>query len=607
MTVDLSTLPNTCGVYLMKNEIGDVIYVGKAISLKKRVRQYFQSPKNLMPKTKTLVKHINDIEFIITDTEVDALVLEANLIKKYRPRYNVRLKDDKRYPYVKVTYNSPFPRVFITRKRMMDDALYFGPYPDSYAIRKTLEIISQVLRLRRCRLPLYDKKLRPCLDYQIKRCDGPCAGLIDEKEYMQNVQEAIKFLKGDTASLSKMLEQKMQHFANAQKYEQAAQIRDQLEAIKVLTQQQIATSGTNDRDIIAAAESDNTVYIQIYYVRHGSMVGRSDHAMIAAENTSLSEVVSQFIKQYYLNSPIPTEIITEYNIHDHDLIILWLKQRSGREVHITQPQRGDKKRLLDMALRNVKMTVKTKELSEKKINVPVDGLKELQSILNLTTLPIYIEGFDISNISGTDAVGSMVVFENGKPSNNKYRQHNIKTVEGIDDFASMAEVVKRRYTLLKNEKLPYPDLILIDGGPGQLSAARKSLEELNIDIPIIGLAKKFEHIITTKKGSEEVIILPHSSSALKILIQIRDESHRFAVSAHRRRRSARLTLSLLDSIHGIGEKKKKALITHFGSVEKIGQSSISELCKIEGINEKLAIRIRDTFNAHGPWNLGDSL
>lgn len=607
MTVDLSSLPDFPGVYLMKDDLGEVIYVGKALSLRKRVRQYFQSPKNLTPKTKTLVRHIEDLEYIITDTEVDALVLEANLIKKYRPRYNVRLKDDKRYPYVKVTINSKYPRIFLTRRRLMDGALYFGPYTNAGAIRKTLDIISQVFRIRRCRQPLNEKKARPCLDYHIKRCFAPCAGKISEKEYMENVHEAIKLLKGETSGLVKELEERMQDLASKQEYEAAAQVRDQLEAIKVLSQQQIATSGTDDRDVIAAVQDDDTVYIQIFYVRHGNMVGRADLAMNSAEGTALSYVVSQFIKQYYLDSPIPTEILVQEEIPDHDLIASWLKQRSGREVHINVPLRGDKKKMLDMALRNAEMTMRANQLKAAVASESMESLKDLQSLLSLPSVPLYIEGFDISNISGTDAVGSMVVFENGKPSNSKYRQHNIKTVEGIDDFAMMGEVVRRRYSRLKDEKMPYPDLILIDGGPGQLSSAKASLDELGLSIPIIGLAKRFEHIITTKKGPGEVIVLPHSSPALKILMHVRDEAHRFAVSSHRRRRSARLTHSILDGISGIGEAKKKALISHFGSVEKIGQATMEELCQIEGVNKKLALRILEKFQEQGPWNQGDKM
>lgn len=607
MAIDLSSLPDFSGVYLMKDDSGEVIYVGKALSLRKRVRQYFQSSKNLTPKTKTLVRHIEDLEYIITDTEVDALVLEANLIKKYRPRYNVRLKDDKRYPYVKVTVNSRYPRIFLTRRRLMDDALYFGPYTNAGAVRKTLDIISQVFRIRRCRQPLNQKRERPCLDYHIKRCFAPCAGKISEKEYMENVQEAIKFLKGETSELVKELEERMHDLASKQEYEAAAQLRDQLEAIKVLSQQQIATSGTDDRDVIAAVQSGDTASIQIFYVRHGNMVGRADLAMSSAEGTTLPDTISQFIKQYYLDSPIPTEILVQYDIPDHDLITSWLKQRSGREVHINVPQRGDKKKMLEMALKNAEMTMRMNRLKVTAASESLGSLKELQSILSLPSVPLYIEGFDISNISGTDAVGSMVVFENGKPSNSKYRQHNIRTVKGIDDFAMMEEVVGRRYSRLKDEKMPFPDLILIDGGPGQLSAAKNSLDELGIDIPVIGLAKRFEHIITTEKGPGEVIILPHSSQALKLLMHVRDEAHRFAVSSHRRRRSARLTHSILDGINGIGEAKKRALISHFSSVEKIGQATMEELCKIEGINKKLAQRILERFQEHGPWNQNDKM
>lgn len=607
MAVDLSSLPDLPGVYLMKDGSEEVIYVGKALSLRKRVRQYFQSPKNLSPKTKTLVRHIENLEYIITDTEVDALVLEANLIKKYRPRYNVRLKDDKRYPYVKVTVNSKYPRIFLTRRRLMDGALYFGPYTNAGAIRKTLDVISQVFKIRRCRQPLNEKKARPCLDYHIKRCYAPCVGKISEKEYMENVQEAIKFLKGETSGLVKQLEQRMHDLASRHEFEAAAEIRDQLEAVKVLSQQQIATSGTDDRDIIAAVQDGDTVYIQIFYVRHGNMVGRADLAMSSAEGTALADVVSQFIKQYYLDSPIPPEILIQYEIPDHDLITSWLKQRSGREVNINVPQRGDKKKMLDMALRNAEMTMRANQLKAAVASESLESLKELQSLLSLPSVPLYIEGFDISNISGTDAVGSMVVFENGKPSNSKYRQHNIKTVKGIDDFAMMGEVVKRRYSRLRDEKIPFPDLILIDGGPGQLSSAKASLDELGLEVPMIGLAKRFEHIITTKKGAGEVIVLPHSSPALKLLMHVRDEAHRFAVSSHRRRRSARLTHSILDSVSGIGEAKKKALINYFGSVEKIGQATVEELSQIEGINKKLALRILEKFQEHGPWNQGDKM
>lgn len=607
MNVDLSSLPDLPGVYLMKDASGEVIYVGKALSLRKRVRQYFQSSKNLTPKTRTLVSHIEDLEYIVTDTEVNALVLEANLIKKYRPRYNVRLKDDKRYPYVKVTVNSRYPRIFLTRRRLMDGALYFGPYTNSSAIKKTLDIISQVFRIRRCRQPLNEKKTRPCLDYHIKRCYAPCAGKIDQKEYLENVQEAIKFLKGETSGLVKELEERMQDLASKQEYEAAAQVRDQLEAVKVLSQQQIATSGTDDRDIIAAVKDGDTVYVQIFYVRHGNMVGRADLAMGYTEEIRLPDVISHFMKQYYLDAPIPTEILVQCDIPDHDLITSWFKQRSGREVHIIVPQRGDKKKMLDMALMNAEMTMQANRLKAVAASGSMESLKDLQSLLSLPSLPLYIEGFDISNISGTDAVGSVVVFENGKPSNNKYRQHNIRTVKGIDDFAMIGEVVRRRYSRLKEEKIPYPDLILIDGGPGQLSAAKDSLDELGLDIPIIGLAKRFEHIITTKKGQGEVIVLPHSSPALKLLMHVRDEAHRFAVSSHRRRRSARLTHSILDGISGIGEAKKRSLFTHFGSVEKIGQATMEELCQIEGINKTLAMRILEKFQEHGPWSEADKM
>jgi len=592
MNFDLKTLPALPGVYLMKDDSGDVIYVGKAKSLDKRVRQYFQSKKNLSPKTVTLVRHIDDIEYIVTDSEIDALVLEANLIKKYKPRYNVRLKDDKRYPYVKVTVNSAFPRIFLTRRRLMDGALYFGPYTNAKAIRTTLDIISRVFMLRQCKKKIEPGKSRPCLNYHIKRCMAPCRGGMEKEEYRRRVMEAVRFLKGDTAGLLRKLEEKMRTLAQAQDYESAADIRDQIESVKCISEQQIATSGIDDRDVLAAVSDEKAIYIQVFYVRHGSMVGKADFTLLGAEvSESIEESMAQFVKQYYQDSPIPPEILVQYELPEKELIVNWLCQRSGRDVKVHVPQRGEKKKLIEMAERNARMSMRMAQLKPAPSESAIAALEELKKVLSLESLPLHIEGFDISNISGTNAVGSMVYFENGRPANNKYRQHNIKTVKGIDDFAMMAEVVYRRYLRLIKSDEPLPDLILIDGGPGQVSAAMSSLDVLGLDIPLIGLAKRFEHIITTKKGPDEVIILPHTSPALKMLMHIRDEAHRFAVSSHRRRRSASLTHSELDSIPGVGPSRKRVLLENFDSIEKISSSSVEELAALEGISENLAKKI----------------
>lgn len=592
MKFDLKTLPALPGVYLMKDQSGDIIYVGKAKSLDRRVRQYFQSKKNLSPKTVTLVSNIDDLEYIVTDSEIDALVLEANLIKKYKPRYNVRLKDDKRYPYVKVTVNSSFPRIFLTRRRLMDGALYFGPYTNVRAIRTTLDLISRIYKLRLCKKKIEPGKTRPCLNYHIKRCMAPCKEGTDREEYRRRVMAAVHFLKGDTSFLLKELDAKMKNLAGIQEYEAAAEVRDQIEAVKYLSEQQIASSGTDDRDVIAAAAGEKAIYIQIFYVRHGSMVGKADFTLLGAEvSESIGDSVAQFVKQYYQDSPIPPEILVQYELPDNDIIVSWLSGRSGRDVRLHVPLRGEKKKLIEMAARNAEMSRRMAQLQPDPAESAMEALEDLQKVLSLSVLPLHIEGFDISNISGTNAVGSMVYFEHGQPANSKYRQHNIKTVKGIDDFAMMAEVVYRRYSrLIKNDE-PLPDLILIDGGPGQVGAAKSSLDALNLNIPMIGLAKRFEHIITTKKGPDEVIILPHSSPALKLLMHIRDEAHRFAVSSHRRRRSASLTHSELDSVPGVGAQRKRLLLEKFGSVEKIRSSTAEELSSIRGISPDLAEKI----------------
>ncbi|WP_406670932.1 excinuclease ABC subunit UvrC [Methanolobus sp. ZRKC4] len=592
MVPDLSKIPDSPGVYLMKDNTGDIIYVGKAISLIKRVRSYFHSSASQIPKTRVLVKQIDDIEFIVTDTEIDALVLEANLIKKYKPRYNVRLKDDKRYPYVKVTINEKFPRIFLTRRRLMDDALYFGPYTNAKAIRTTLDLISRIFMLRRCRKKIEPGKSRPCLNYHIKRCMAPCRERLDKEEYRKRVMEAVRFLKGETSGILKELEAKMRLLAKEQDYESAAEVRDQIESVKYLSEQQIATSGTDDRDVLAAVSDEKTIYIQVFYVRHGSMVGKADFTLLGADvSENIEESMAQFVKQYYQDSPIPPEILVQHEIPEKELIVRWLCQRSGRDVRVHVPQRGEKKKLIEMAERNAQMSMRMAQLKPAPSESAIAALEELQKVLSLDSMPQHIEGFDISNISGTNAVGSMVVFEDGMPANDKYRQHNIRTVKGIDDFAMMAEVVSRRYSRLLKENRSLPDLILIDGGPGQVGAAKSSLDALGLDIPLIGLAKRFEHIITTKKGPDEVIILPHTSSALKILMHIRDEAHRFAVSSHRRRRSASLTHSELDSIPGVGPSRKRILLENFDSIDKIRSASVGDLSGLDGISEQLAKKI----------------
>lgn len=479
----------------------------------------------------------------------------------------------------------------------MDGALYFGPYVNSTGIRSTLDLISRIFMLRKCRKSIVSGRKRACLNYHIKLCNAPCKEGIDEETYRSRVMEAVNLLRGDTSVLLRELGENMLSAAQKQDFEAAAEIRDQIRDIKQLSQQQIATSGTDDRDVIAAISDGNMVYLQIFYVRDGSMVGKADFSLSGTDSsTDIAVAMAEFLKQYYQDSPIPPEILVQYDVPEKDLIVKWLGQRSGREVKLRVPLKGEKKKLMDMAIRNAEMAMRVSRLVASPQESAMLALEELKKVLSLEVLPEHIEAFDISNISGTNAVGSMVFFENGRPANSRYRQHNIKTVKGIDDFAMMAELVGRRYSKLIRENAPLPDLILIDGGPGQVSAAKSSLDELGLDIPMIGLAKRFEHIITTKKGSDEVIILPKTSLALKLLMQIRDEAHRFAVTSHRRRRSAKLTHSELDAVAGVGPLKKKALIEHFGSVEKIRLASLEELILVDGISRNLAERIHNHLN-----------
>ncbi|MHC1575836.1 MAG: excinuclease ABC subunit UvrC [Methanosarcinaceae archaeon] len=594
MIPDISQFPDSPGVYLMKDTSENIIYIGKARSLRQRVSQHFQSSKYHSPKTRVLVRNIADIEYIATDSEVEALILEANLIKRNQPRYNINLKDDKRYPYVKVTVNAPYPRIYLARRRQMDNALYFGPYTSVKPVRKTLDIIAQIFKLRRCRKKITKQRQRPCLNYHIDRCLAPCTGTVDPDKYREHVMAAISILQGNTSNLIGQMEQMMQEYADSQQFEAAAMVRDQIAALEDLGKQQTSTHGTDDRDVIASASDEENVYVQLFYIRDGTIVGRADLTLTRGDRqTDIPEVIAEFIKQYYLDAPVPPEILVEYPLPEQELIAQWLKQRSGRRVQLRVPLRGDSRKMLEMAAKNAGMAMEQVHLKKQRQEPSLQSLSQLKDALSLSSIPYRIEGFDISNISGSDAVGSMVVFDNGIPSNTNYRHFNIQTVTGIDDPAMMGEVVERRYNRLKNEGGRLPDLILIDGGPTQVGAAHTRLEKLGLEIPLIGLAKRFEHIITTRIGPGQVIILPHTSPALKLLMQVRDEAHRFAVSSHRQRRSAKLTHSALDDVAGIGTAKKRALLEHFRSVERLREVSVDDIMQVPGIGKELAYKIKE--------------
>lgn len=590
----LENLPSKPGVYIFKDKKGKPIYIGKAVSIKNRVRSYF-ADSNRSVKTKALLKHMENLEYIVTDSEVEALILECNLIKKHRPRYNVLLKDDKNYPYIKVTLNEKFPRLVIARKMKKDGAKYFGPYTNSGALRETLRLIRKMFPIRTCKknLDTTPIKERECLNYHIKRCSAPCQNNISREDYMSMIQDVMMFLSGRTDELVKKLKQDMQDAAEKLDFERAAEIRDQIFSLERVTERQkIVSSEMEDQDVIAMARGFNQTLVQVFFIRKGKLVERESFTLSGTDNQSREEIIESFIKQYYSGSTfIPKEILIEREIEDIQLIEKWLSDKKGSRVYIKVPQRGQKRKLLDMAAQNALLSLD-------------DSATQLANYLNFNKPPTRIEGYDISNIQGSDSVASMVVFEDGKPKKSDYRRFKIKTVEGPDDFSSMREVIYRRFKRGLEEQeqgnsdgkfSKFPDLILIDGGKGQLNAACQALKELGLErIPVISLAKEFEHVFV--KERKHPIVLPRDSEGLHLLMRVRDEAHRFAVSYHRKLRGNRAIKSILDEVPGIGPARKKALIKEFGSVENMKKASVEELAKVKGMNRKVAEELWNYIN-----------
>lgn len=593
----LKELPRQPGVYMMKDETGMVIYVGKAKSLRSRVRSYFRK-NNQTYKTQLLVKYIDDFDYIMTDTEVEAYILEANLIKKYQPKFNIRLKDDKSYPYIKVTKNVDFPRVFKTRIVKNDGAEYFGPFADVDAIYKTLDVIKDIFKLRSCKkeLDAANPETKPCLNYHIDKCLGPCIGAVSKEDYHELIDQVMLFLSGRQEELRKEVEAKMMQAAEERNYEKAARFRDALKAFEKLSEsQKVMTDKNIDQDVVALVEGENdTACTQLLIVRNGRLIGQEYFILQGTDEESETEIMGSFLQQYYQQAAgIPDELLLNTDLAYQELLEQRLADIKGKKVIIHQPQKGDKKKMIEMAERNAAQNLKKEDIRSKYEEKRTSGaVEKLGEVLELETPPYYIEGFDISNIQGTDSVASMVVFKNGRPSKKDYRRFKIKTVEGPDDFSSMKEVVERRYARLLREDKKLPDLILIDGGKGQLNAAFEVLELLGIeDIPIIGLAKREEEIF--RPGERDPITLPHHTPTLQLLQRIRDEAHRFAVSYHRKLRSRRLTHSMLDEIPGVGPKRRNALLQHFGSLAKIREAKIWQLKNVEGVSAKTARKIYD--------------
>ena len=593
----LKKLPAEPGVYLMKDEHDKIIYVGKAISLKKRVRQYFQSSKNHSSKVKSMVKNIKSFEYIITDSELEALILECNLIKKYRPKYNVLLRDDKTYPYIKVTVNEDFPRVLKVRKVLRDKAKYFGPYTNVEAVNDTLEVIRNIYPIRTCNVDIdraIKNNMRPCLNHHIKRCVGPCTGNVSKEEYNKMIEEIILFLSGKEEKLIEILKEKMNKCSMEFNFEEAAIYRDKIINLQEMMQKQKIDISTDDinQDIIAMAYNDEEACVQAFFIRHGKIVGREHFILEGTKDSSKESILGSFVKQFYMNAEyIPKEIIIESEIEDQVVMQEWLSNIKGQKVSIRVPQKGDKKSLIAMVKKNaMEYLEKFSNLNKRKYERSEGALIELADILGLKEPPRRIESYDISNIQGVDSIGAMVVFTNGLKDKKEYRRYKIKTVEGPNDYDSMAEILDRRL-----QKGDFPDLILLDGGKGQVSAVQKVFDKYGIDIPLWGMYKDDKHRTKGLICATKEIELDKTSNLYRFVASIQDEVHNYAISYHRSLRNKSLTKSTLDNIPGVGEKRKKALLSHFKSIEDIKNASVDELSQIDGLNKSVAENIYDYF------------
>ena len=598
----LKILPTEPGVYLFKNNRGGVIYIGKAINLRKRVKSYFSSGHAASPKTQALVKNIADVEYLLTDSEVEALILESNLIKKHQPKYNIRLTDDKSYPYLRVTLQEEYPRLEITRTLQKDGSRYFGPYTNVGAVQETLKLLKRVFPLRSCRQKQVKKRKRPCLNAHIQRCIAPCQGLVSPEEYRHLIEEVILFLEGKEEKLVQKLKKQMQEAAARLDFEQAAELRDQLLAVeKVREKQKIVSSSFDDFDLLNYVQGRELSCVQIFFVRGGKLMGGDHFLLEGGPEKEGAEILTAFLKQYYYQSRfIPGQILLPEEVEEKEVLQSWLQEKKGGKVVFQVPQRGQKKKLLELAAKNARESLQqeTKLRKERQQREKI-ALAEITQIFNLTESPWRIECYDISNFQGQEAVAAMVVFEECKPKQSQYRRFKIKTVEGPDDFASMVEVIRRRLqrALRGDERFSaLPDLVLIDGGKGQLSAALSVMKELGIkQIPVVALAEE-EEMLFYGEGAVPVV-LPRDSQGLYLLQRIRNEAHRFAVTYHRLLRGRRNLASVLDDIPGLGPQRKAVLLQQFQfSLTKIRQASLAELQQVKGLGSKTAWQVWNFFH-----------
>ncbi|WP_449389908.1 excinuclease ABC subunit UvrC [Clostridium sp. ETTB3] len=613
----IKNLPDKPGVYLMKNSLGEVIYVGKAKVLKNRVKSYFQKSKNHSEKVKVMVKNIAEFEYIVTDSEMEALILECNLIKKYSPKYNILLKDDKFYPFIKITVNDDYPRVFVTRRFAKDGSKYFGPYTNGSAVYETLDLIYKIFPLRNCKLVIKEncEKVRPCLNYHIKKCLGPCGGHISKEEYGKMINDIIDILSGKETYITKMLKSDMEKAAEELEFEKAASLRDKILSINAIAEKQkIFKTMEGDEDFINIEQDEKDSCIQVFFSRDGKVIGREHFIFENTANESIGEIIEDFIGSFYGGTAKIPKTIYVPQIDNFDLMEEYLTIKRGAKVWIKVPQKGQKKEMLEMVKNNARITLekfKDKYLKDKEINRI--SLLELQDLLELEECPQRIEAYDISNIQGVDSVGTMIVFEEGRAKNSDYRRFKIKTVKGANDYDSMREILTRRFNhgldeikaiqqrdlkLSAGKFSTFPDLIMMDGGKGQVNVALEVLQSLNIDIPVCGLVKDDKHQTRGIIYNNNELIINKSSNLMQLIRRIQDEVHRFAITYHRSLRDKRTLHSVLDDIPYVGEKRRRALLMKFGSVDNIKKASMQELLETQSIDKKSAESIYNYFNGN---------
>ena len=611
----LKNLPEKPGVYIMKNSLGEIIYVGKAKILKNRVRSYFQNSKNHSEKVRVMVKNISEFEYIITDSEMEALILECNLIKKYSPRYNIALKDDKFYPFIKITTNDDFPRVFVTRKYAKDGAKYFGPYTNGTAVYETIQLINKIFPIRTCKLIIKEngETIRPCLNYHIKKCEAPCSGYITKEKYNDMINEIMDILNGKDKSIVNNLKTEMEEASQNLEFERAAKIRDKIIAINsIVEKQKIFKTMEGDEDFIDVYQDETDSCIQVFFSRDGKIIGREHFIFENTGEDSISDVIEGFITSFYGGTAKVPKTIYVPEISDSELLEEFLSIKRGAKAWIKIPQKGQKREMLEMVKNNAKITLdqfKDKFLKEKEINRI--SLEELRELLDLDEVPFRMEAYDISNIQGVDSVGTMIVFEEGKSKNSDYRRFKIKSVKGANDYDSMREILERRFThgleeikkiqekqltFSKGKFSNFPDLIMMDGGKGQINVALEVLNKLNISIPVCGLVKDDKHQTRGIIYNNEELIINRSSNLMQMIRRIQDEVHRFAITYHRTLRDKRTLHSILEDIPNVGEKRRRNLLMKFGSVENIKNATIEELLETPSIDRKSAESIKNYFN-----------